>query len=137
MNKEKAARRRAHNSRMSAQRMEALNRQWEALLNQQGGFSRDGAKPKHLVAQSKAAPTPFRRNMPEQPLPGRYVAQQSTHNKKQLSPEMQEREDKAKRHYDENIRTRIGQVFNKGSASQYLTDSDLADQKKGLTRRRS
>lgn len=117
--------------------MASLNRKWDAFLNQQGGFARS-PKPKDAPKElSHVDKAPFRRNFPTEVREGRYTIHVSRKKDQQLSEEMQAREEIARRDYDERIRTRIGQVYPKGSDQQYLTDSDLQDMKGGLLRRRS
>jgi hypothetical protein len=135
--KAKAAKKREHQKRQKELDMASLNRKWDAFLKQEGGFARS---PKHKDAPkelSRADKAPFRRNFPDEVRQGRYTIHVAKKQDQQLSEEMQAREEIARRDYDERIRTRIGQVYPKGSDQQYLTDSDLRDMKGGLLRRRS
>lgn len=137
MNKQRAAKERAHSQRMKLQSKAALERRWQDLLKAEGGFALNGVKPdkRKTITLDKRDPAPARRNMPDERLPAKYAVQPQRRQSAKLSPEMQERDDAAKRHYDERIRPRIGQVGNK-MGDQYLTDSDLKDMRAGNLRRR-
>lgn len=137
MNKQRAAKERAHNERMKLQSKAALERKWQELLKAEGGFALNGVKPdkRTTITLDKRDPAPARRNMPTERLPAKYSAQPQRRKTRAMTPEMQERDEAAKREYDERIRPRIGQVGNK-MGDQYLTDSDLKDMRAGNLRRR-
>jgi hypothetical protein len=54
----------------------------------------------------------------------------------ELDEEMLRREQRAKEHYEANMKPRIAPAFNKGG-DQYLTESELEAQRHGELRRRS
>jgi hypothetical protein len=135
--KAKAAAQREKNKKLRLQEQQQNEARVQALKNMSSGFARTPrtSKIEQQFQQSKipvyerrstVAPT---RSLDERfPISVPKVVQQ-------LSEEMQQREAAAKERYAE-MKTRVGQAFNKSGYS-YLSDGELAAQKKGELRRRS
>lgn len=120
---------------------EKLVESYKELSTRTGGFARGGTADKKQLkrkAQEQEQLAKFGLRFHERPKsrkPVNVELQVKVRNVPRYSGEMAERELKAKQEY-ERMKLRIGPVGNK-MGDQYLTDSDLADFKKGLLRRRS
>lgn len=112
------------------QELKELQANYKRLTTMTGGFSRTvykGTLPKPIhPRQEEIVRARTKQN------PNAHLLLEVS--KKKLSPEMEARE-KAAQQEAILLKARVGMVGNK-MGLQYLTDSDLEDSRKGLTRRR-
>jgi len=134
--KEKAARSRIKNQQLKVQEQQKQEARVQALKTMTSGFART-VRTAEIEQKYKASKLPVyartqvvqTRSLDERfPLP---IPKQ----KQQLSEEMQRREAAAKEKY-EIMKTRVAPIANKMGA-QYLSESELAAERKGELRRRS
>lgn len=137
--KAKAAKKREHNRRMQIQEQATLDRNLERLKTMQGGFSLSPEPEARKKERKIYRPEPigYRRESELESLPlGRTeVSPLLDKTKVRLSPEMQEREDRAKA-VSESRKGRALPVYNKGP-DIYYTDEMLKDVMSGANRRRN
>lgn len=136
--KAKAALKREREKRQKEMEEAALQRKWENLTKQVGGFSRSG-EVKAKVRSKRVEPlAPIR---PQSSLKvverNKYDEYRVSSDKEvvRLSPEMQRREDAAKARYEEMKKMTIP-LYNKGGY-QMPTPADVEAMKQGGLRRRS
>jgi hypothetical protein len=135
--KDKAAKQREHNRRQKLQEQQANDARVLGLKNMTSGFART-ARTKEVEAAFAASKIPVysktRTVVHSQSLAERFTAP-APKPKQQLSEEMQQREAAAREQYEE-MKKRVGPAYNKGGY-QYLSEGELAAEKKGELRRRS
>jgi len=136
-----AERDRLNKVKEAVQEQERLLESYRELSTRTGGFSRGGTVDKVAIKKrlqeqeslSKFGPRFHER--PKSTKPVNVSMQVKQKPNPRYTDEMATREEKAKQEY-ERMKMRVGPVGNK-MGDQYLTDSDLADFKRGLLRRRS
>lgn len=136
--KAKAALKREHAARQRQMEEAALQRKWEKLTTQTGGFARTAPKVPLKKSNFDNKPRVVREsNLQHISKEGhyeRYIVEEAK-AKPRLTPEMQERDDKA-RILAKAKSLRLLPAFNKG-ADVYHTDEMLKDVLSGANRRRN
>lgn len=134
MNRARKQRIRELDAKRKLQEQQELLENAKRLKSMKGGFSRSEIEreaQRNFVFKVPGRVEPF--------LPAKFdgppIQRKRPKLDKSLLDELSDREKKAKQKLAE-LKSRVGVVFNKGGY-QYLTDSDLEDERAGKTRRRS
>jgi hypothetical protein len=135
--KAKAAIQRERQRQLKLQEEQQVAARAAALKNMTAGFARTARSDSVIEAfnASKIPVYPKARTTSSRTLDERFPTQ-VVKQKQQLSEDMQKREALAVQHYETVMKSRIGPAFNK-SGDMYLSESELAAEKKGELRRRS
>lgn len=137
--KAKAALKREHEKRQKQMEEAALQRKWEKLTSQTGGFSRSAST--RVSQPKKIEPPRYQRESDLQLISksrsDRYNDYRTPEPKakQRLSEEMQKREEAALARYQE-LKARTGPLGNK-MGNQFMGELDLAEMRAGGLRRRS